>query len=227
MNCDSWFSTAFAMAYRCPLLIYSEFLWHRKTITHFHPPVIILCLSPPFILTIFISFSLNDPTVLVPLPSFVYPLFLISHFQYIATNTFFFTPSISQTSDSPLTLVPISILQFVPSPISPLKGQISLLEKKKANNQPTPPKHTKPKPNKNPHSFPLFSFKPKHFSEILQLTLVFHSFLCTLPSIQFSLPHLPDSILHMDMLLSRGLHVFVGLGVFVCLFSGGFSFFSF
>lgn len=179
------------MAYRCPLLIYSEFLWHRKNIILFLSPVIILCLSPPFLPynLLFISFSLNDPTAFCLLPSFVYPLFFLTS-SILPQTLFPLLPQSPKLQIHPYTLVSISVFQFVPSPISPLIKA---------------------------HTFLLVSFKPKHSSEILKLTLVFHNFLCTVPGIHFSLLHFPTSILHSPGTTSypEGSTALLGLGVWV------------
>lgn len=95
-----------------------------KNIILFLSPVTVLCLSPPFLSCnlFFISSSLNNPTAFCLLPSFVYPLFLLSHFQYIATYIFSFNPSISQTSASPLPLwYPFTPSSSFPLPFLPWK----------------------------------------------------------------------------------------------------------
>lgn len=71
------------------------------------------------------------------------PFFLIS--SILPQTLFPLLPQSPKLQIHPYPLVSISILQFVPSPIAPLKKT---------------------------HTFPLVSFKAKHSSEILKLTRV-------------------------------------------------------
>lgn len=169
----------------------------KNPIILFLSPVIILCLSTPFLCgdLLFIYFLLAIPQLFVscfPLSThFSFFLFLMYYHKHIFLYSLYlpnfrFTlipwyPSLSSS------LFPLT---------SPLKKQNSLL--------------------KIPDEFPLVSFKPKDSAEILKLTLVFHKFLSTVLDIHFSLLHFPASVLHSPgttfCLLSRGQHGFADFG---------------